>query len=285
MPMTVVVSRNLPDRFRGFLASCMCEVAPGVYTAPRMTAAVRERVWVVLADWFQSEPDQGLLMTWPDSTRPGGQAIETLGWPRQELEEHGGVFLSRRSARALAPDSPQVMEATAWARELAARADWVVLDTETTSTGPGAEPLEIVVLAADGKVLLSTLVKPEGPIEPTAVDLHGLDASALEAAPSFAEVLPALRQAIEGRTVVAYNAAFDRRVLLAASRRAHQPEVPADWHCALQRYRQRRGILTSLREACELEEIAVEGAHRAEVDARLLLTLIRCLAESSPAST
>ena len=42
--MTVVVTRNVPGRYRGFLASCMLEVAPGVYTNPGMTRAVRERV-------------------------------------------------------------------------------------------------------------------------------------------------------------------------------------------------------------------------------------------------
>ena len=51
MPMTVVVTNNVPNRFRGFLASCMCEIAPGGYTAPRLTKAVRERVWAVLESW------------------------------------------------------------------------------------------------------------------------------------------------------------------------------------------------------------------------------------------
>jgi len=59
MPMTVVVTRDVPDRFRGFLASCMLEIAPGVYTQPRLSAGVRERVWTVLADWHATL-DQGV---------------------------------------------------------------------------------------------------------------------------------------------------------------------------------------------------------------------------------
>ena len=39
---------RLPDRFDGFLCSCMQEVAPGVYVAPRLKKAVRERVWNVM---------------------------------------------------------------------------------------------------------------------------------------------------------------------------------------------------------------------------------------------
>lgn len=96
MPMTVVVTRNLPDRFRGFLASCMCEITSGVYCAPRMSAAVRNRVWAVLSDWFEASSDRALVMTWPDRSLPGGQAIQTLGVPRTELAEHHGIFLAKR---------------------------------------------------------------------------------------------------------------------------------------------------------------------------------------------
>ena len=97
MPMTIVVTRNVSGRFRGFLASAMCEVAPGVYTAPRMTAAVRDRVWGVLASWYQpDDPERSILMTWPDASLPGGQEIRALGVPRQELHNHYGVYLARR---------------------------------------------------------------------------------------------------------------------------------------------------------------------------------------------
>ncbi|MEI2616046.1 MAG: type I-E CRISPR-associated endoribonuclease Cas2e [Thermomicrobiales bacterium] len=55
------MTRNVPDRFRGFLASVMCEVTPGVYTSPGMTRAVRERVWAVMEEWFDAgdAPDTG----------------------------------------------------------------------------------------------------------------------------------------------------------------------------------------------------------------------------------
>ena len=57
--MTVVVTRNVPDRYRGFLASCMLEIAPGVYTSPNLSRAVRERVWAVCCDWAGELPDDG----------------------------------------------------------------------------------------------------------------------------------------------------------------------------------------------------------------------------------
>jgi len=99
MPMTVIVTRNPSGRMLGFLASCACEIAPGVFTAPRMSKAVRQRVWRVLEHWHAEDVwdrDCALVMTWPDATRPGGQGVESLGAPRRSLIEHCGVHLAVR---------------------------------------------------------------------------------------------------------------------------------------------------------------------------------------------
>ncbi len=97
MTMTLVVTRNVPDRFRGFLASVMCEVTLGVYTSPKMSAGVRERVWTVLCEWFAetAEADHAIVMTFPDAKAAGGQAFRTLGVPRVDLQEHDGMVLVR----------------------------------------------------------------------------------------------------------------------------------------------------------------------------------------------
>lgn len=96
MPMTVVVTNDALPRVRGFLASCMCEIAPGVYTAPRMSQGVRERIWRVLEDWWWSEPAGSILMTWPETRQRGGQQVQALGSPRRDLFCHEGVYLARR---------------------------------------------------------------------------------------------------------------------------------------------------------------------------------------------
>ena len=94
--MVVIVTRNVAPRFRGFLASCMLEIAPGVYTAPRMTAGVRERVWAVLAQWFGELSDGSIAMTWRDAAAPAGQGLRSLGLPAKEIVEVDGLFLVRR---------------------------------------------------------------------------------------------------------------------------------------------------------------------------------------------
>jgi len=96
--MTVVVTNNAAGRVRGFLASCMCEIAPGVYTSPRMNPAVRERVWEVLEKWFDPTGQASMVMTWSDSHLPGGQEVRTLGLPKKELFNLDGIYLVRSDA-------------------------------------------------------------------------------------------------------------------------------------------------------------------------------------------
>ena len=96
MPMTIVVTNNAPGRIRGFLASCMCEIAPGVYTAPRMTVGVRERIWAVVAEWYVHAEGCSIVMTWPERKLPGGQEVRTVGLPRAEVHNLHGIYLTRR---------------------------------------------------------------------------------------------------------------------------------------------------------------------------------------------
>lgn len=101
--MTVLVTVDVAPRFRGFLASCMLEIAPGVYTAPRMSPAVRDRVWSVLTEWFAELGGGGIVMTWREPSQPGGQGLAFLGTPPRELHDADGLFLARRP---LPPDNP-----------------------------------------------------------------------------------------------------------------------------------------------------------------------------------
>lgn len=108
MAMTVLVTRNASGRIRGFLASCACELAPGVYTVPRMTDAVRERVWNVIVDWISQEPEASVVMTWSDRSQASGQSVRLLGAPACDLVVVDGVVLVRRDLPA--PEPSQVFD-------------------------------------------------------------------------------------------------------------------------------------------------------------------------------
>ena len=98
MSMTLVVTRNVSNRTRGFLASSLLELAPGVYSAPHVSPAVRDRVWTVLTDWFDLEDDASVVMVWADNTSPCGQSVRTLGVPPIEVVAIDGLLATRCQA-------------------------------------------------------------------------------------------------------------------------------------------------------------------------------------------
>ena len=98
VPMTVIIVRDVADRYRGFLASIMPEVAPGVFVSPDLSRGVRERVWGVLDGWWSDVPGHSVVMTWRDDTSPGRLGLLTLGVPRRSLVEFDGALLVRRNA-------------------------------------------------------------------------------------------------------------------------------------------------------------------------------------------
>ncbi len=122
MSMTVAVTRNLPARFGGFLASCMLQIAPGVYAAPDLRAGVRQRVWKVMIEWARLIPDDGgVVLIWRDTDAPSGLSVRWLGYPKADFVEHEGLWLVAGSLTekydldelkklAETPDDPPVNE-------------------------------------------------------------------------------------------------------------------------------------------------------------------------------
>lgn len=103
MPLAVIVTRDVADRFRGFLASVMLEVSPTVYVSPHMSKGVRERTWKVLRDWHDAEPRGSVVLIWRDNNETGGVGLAHLGNPPKELVEMDGMWVARarRQARIL----------------------------------------------------------------------------------------------------------------------------------------------------------------------------------------
>lgn len=96
MPLTMIVTRDVEARYRGFLTSVMLEVAPGVYVAPDMSTGVRERVWNVMTDWWSELRRGSLTLVWRDAKSVGGLGIENLGEPAKSIVDAEGVLLVKR---------------------------------------------------------------------------------------------------------------------------------------------------------------------------------------------
>ncbi len=97
MALVMIVIRDLPDRFHGFLSSVMLEASPNVFVSPRMNPGVRKRVWDVMSDWHRHQPQGSLVMLWRDLDAVGGVGIANLGEPPREMVEVDGMWLVRRS--------------------------------------------------------------------------------------------------------------------------------------------------------------------------------------------
>ena len=96
MAMTVIVTRDVELRYRGFLASVMLEVAPGVYVSPNLSVSVRDRVWETLQKWFQNIGNGSVAMIWQDARATGGLRLRNLGNPPKEIWDADGILLTKR---------------------------------------------------------------------------------------------------------------------------------------------------------------------------------------------
>jgi DNA polymerase III epsilon subunit-like protein len=158
--------------------------------------------------------------------------------------------------------------------------DALILDTETTGGGAHAEVLEIGIVDASGRTVFETLVRPDAKVSPGARRVHRISDAMLRDAPRWAEIDEALRETLRGRLVLAYNVAFDQR-MVEQTRRIHgfAASLHARWACAARAYAGvRRVRLTGLERAAALEGV-LRGAqaHRAVGDARLTLEVLRAV--------
>ncbi len=163
-----------------------------------------------------------------------------------------------------------------WARQIVTDPAVLYLDTETTGTSADAEVVEISIVDAGGGVLLDTLVRHVGDMDPGAQRVHRIAAGDLAQALEWPDVYGTLRGLITGRPVVVYNAAFDGRIIDQCCQRHAVASLSVEWHCAMLRYaefQQEPGRFPGKFRWHKLEVAAASfgarpGDHRALSDAR-----------------
>lgn len=99
MSLTIIVTRDVQGRYRGFLGSLMLELAPGVYISPRMNKAVRERVWSVMETWYGQLKQGAITLVWSERGAPGGVRVCQLGESPKGLVESDGLLLACRKIK------------------------------------------------------------------------------------------------------------------------------------------------------------------------------------------
>ncbi len=153
-------------------------------------------------------------------------------------------------------------------------AGYTVIDVETTGLSPEHHDriveIGVVYVEHDGNIQdhWSTLINPGRDVGPT--HIHGIRASDVLKAPTFADVAPYLLRAVTGRTIVAHNASFDLRFIASEMMRAGVPlpSLPLSgvctmsWSTAYLQAPSRRLV-----DCCRSCGIPLGHAHSAESDA------------------
>ena len=96
MSLTVLITRDVEDRYRGFLASTMLEASAGVYVSKSLTPRARDKVWKVVTDWHTTLGRGSLTLMYPDAASDGGLAVKTFGAPTRRPVPIDGALLMLR---------------------------------------------------------------------------------------------------------------------------------------------------------------------------------------------
>ncbi|MFD4421400.1 exonuclease domain-containing protein [Agromyces sp. NPDC058484] len=168
---------------------------------------------------------------------------------------------------------------------------FAVIDFETTGFSPAKHDriveIGVVHVNPEGRITgrWETLVNPGRDLG--AQHVHGIRATDVLDAPTFAEVAGHLVELLRGRVIVAHNARFDIGFLIAELERAGYDGVEgAEALCTMLLAREfLPGAGRSLADCCDACGIRLEGAHRALVDAVATAELLGIFIDSGDRHT
>ncbi|WP_168625668.1 exonuclease domain-containing protein [Cryobacterium sp. BB307] len=164
---------------------------------------------------------------------------------------------------------------------------FAVIDFETTGLFPSGHDraIEVAVVHTNENGVIEgqweTLINPGRDLGRQ--DIHCIRAADIVSAPAFAQIAPDLVELLDGRVIVAHNASFDTRFLVAELERTEawvNPGLPS--LCTMQLARDfLPGAGRALSDCCAAFDIELVGAHRAVVDALATARLLSAYIEQS----
>lgn len=160
---------------------------------------------------------------------------------------------------------------SAWATEIL-NSDAVILDTETTGGAKTDQIIQLSIVDMSGKALFDSLLRPTCEINPMASQVHHLTKNHLRNAPSFSDVHEVVKSVLNGRTVIAYNYSFDKRMLkqtVEAFKFDSSWVEKLNWQCAMRAHAEHLGV----KNAPKLEG----GDHSALGDCLATLKLLKSI--------
>jgi DNA polymerase III subunit epsilon len=172
-----------------------------------------------------------------------------------------------------------------WCNEVIQSRNFVILDTETTGFS-NAEVIDLGIIDTKGNILYDGLLRPKCPIEESAQAVHHITEEMVASAPTFKEEWHAIQRRIKGKSIIAYNAAFDQQMLVNSALIHHVRPPVMNWYCLMKEYQRHMNFQKwqKLSVACEQQGIAFSQQHRALGDTMAALELIRAVARKARSS-
>ena len=153
-------------------------------------------------------------------------------------------------------------------------------DTETTGGGNEDQIIEIAFCDSDRHVIIDTLIYTDRPSSPGAFKVHGIHPHELIGKPTFIDIQPAIVQLLKGRTLYAYNANFDIRMMRQSGHKLRLQQVGIKCLCKqfadfIGQYSPyfKANLYFSLSKACLHFGVEHTNAHRAAADALACVTV------------
>jgi CRISPR-associated protein Cas2 len=97
MSITVAITNNAPSKYRGYLSSCFLEILPTVYVSSKISKRTRIKIQETLKEWYTADGINqfDICLIWSDAKETGGIGVFNLGYPKSEIIEFYGIYLSK----------------------------------------------------------------------------------------------------------------------------------------------------------------------------------------------
>ncbi|HEY7418373.1 MAG TPA: 3'-5' exonuclease [Ktedonobacteraceae bacterium] len=178
---------------------------------------------------------------------------------------------------------------TLWAKDVLARNNVVILDTETTGIGDADEIIELAIVDTQGKTRVNSLMQCQMQTIPLpAKKVHGISEQLLKAkGRHWPDVWEQLITYLTSKVIIIYNAEYDLRMLRQTAKRYGFTMPELNVCCLMEKYSEYVGAHTEsgyvrsmrLSAACSHFQVSNDSAHRALDDCQASLSVLKGLAQ------
>ena len=154
------------------------------------------------------------------------------------------------------------------------------LDTETTGIGKDDKVVDLGVIDKDTNILINILLQPNIPMPEGATAVNGITDQMLKGCPNFAQVSSSIKKILTGKTIIAWNSPFDKRMIDNEFKNIGEEPPEYTWEDEMPMYglyasKPKRNKLCYAAEECGIVE---EQSHRAVGDCQFTLKVLKHMA-------